>query len=499
MSPADSLTLYLVSVAGIYKTTNGGNTWSQIDFPCGQGLTGMIINPVNPDILIAGWLEGSGCSSAGLYISDDGGTTWELLLASPVYRPADRGLSVDNTGEFIYSIHATPEGRKIYTSSNGGQAWSEQALNCAVIAVHPEDGKEALCGTGDGEIYLTRDAGIAWEFFADPKIGPIKAIFFFPGDPDKMFAGGNGLAYSTDGGLTWEPRSNGLGSALITLKIHPDTHAFFVHQMTDSQGQGNYNNIKVYRSNDNGANWQLFQENCMLDFAPQGKLYCWSWDPLASDDDGASWQAVNRPGTWNIYANPYRPEEIYAIASGDGGIAFSSDSAITWETVAENIRENISVFFFAPDQSRIYVISTHPGFLYTSTDGKEWRQCGEVSRWLSPIDSRAVIDPRDGKRIFVATRGTGVSLSKNACASWAEVNTGLDSLFINSLAIDPNNPDTIYSGTDGGAYVSFDFGETWGQVNDGLLGALVIYSIVVDRDSNVYAATPYGIFKLEGK
>jgi photosystem II stability/assembly factor-like uncharacterized protein len=70
---------------------------------------------------------------------------------------------------------------------------------------------------------------------------------------------------------------------------------------------------------------------------------------------------------------------------------------------------------------------------------------------------------------------------------------------VNTLAYDPNDPETIYAGTDGGAYVSFDAGATWGQVNEGLLGATVVYSIVVDKDSNVYAATPYGIFKLEGK
>jgi hypothetical protein len=70
---------------------------------------------------------------------------------------------------------------------------------------------------------------------------------------------------------------------------------------------------------------------------------------------------------------------------------------------------------------------------------------------------------------------------------------------MNSIAFDPNKPDTIYAGTDSGAYVSFDVGQTWGQINDGLLGATVVYSIVVDNDSNVYAATPYGIFKLESK
>jgi len=70
---------------------------------------------------------------------------------------------------------------------------------------------------------------------------------------------------------------------------------------------------------------------------------------------------------------------------------------------------------------------------------------------------------------------------------------------MNSIAFDPNNPDTVYTGTDSGAYISYNGGQTWGQVNDGLLGATVVYSIAVDKESNVYAATPYGVFTLEGK
>jgi photosystem II stability/assembly factor-like uncharacterized protein len=73
----------------------------------------------------------------------------------------------------------------------------------------------------------------------------------------------------------------------------------------------------------------------------------------------------------------------------------------------------------------------------------------------------------------------------------------LGNLFVNTIALDPINPGTIYAGTDGGAYISFDNGEHWGAVNEGLLGATVIYSIVVDPENNVFAATPYGVFHLE--
>jgi hypothetical protein len=77
----------------------------------------------------------------------------------------------------------------------------------------------------------------------------------------------------------------------------------------------------------------------------------------------------------------------------------------------------------------------------------------------------------------------------------------LGNWFVNTVAIDPKNPDRIYAGTESGVYISSDSGKNWGSVNQGLLGATVVYSIVVDpKDpSNVYAATPYGVFKLEGK
>ena len=72
-------------------------------------------------------------------------------------------------------------------------------------------------------------------------------------------------------------------------------------------------------------------------------------------------------------------------------------------------------------------------------------------------------------------------------------------LIVNTLAIDPNHPNTIFAGTQAGAFVSFNDGVSWYEINNGLLGATVVYSIAIDQESNVYAATPYGIFKLEGK
>jgi photosystem II stability/assembly factor-like uncharacterized protein len=108
-----------------------------------------------------------------------------------------------------------------------------------------------------------------------------------------------------------------------------------------------------------------------------------------------------------------------------------------------------------------------------------------------------IIIPGAPEVLLLATRGHGVLVSTNGCTSWKSSSTGIENLFVNTLANDPNNANLIYAGTDGGAYISTDGGRTWGPINGGLLGATVVYSIVVDEQSNVYAATPYGIFRLE--
>ena len=106
------------------------------------------------------------------------------------------------------------------------------------------------------------------------------------------------------------------------------------------------------------------------------------------------------------------------------------------------------------------------------------------------------IDPFDGNHVLVVDRGK-LRESHNSCTDTELLASAPTAM--NSIAFDSDNQGVVYAGTDSGAYVSFNGGQTWGEINDGLLGATVVYSIAVDRDSNIYAATPYGIFKLENK
>lgn len=107
------------------------------------------------------------------------------------------------------------------------------------------------------------------------------------------------------------------------------------------------------------------------------------------------------------------------------------------------------------------------------------------------------IDPFDGDHVFVIDKGK-LRESHDGCDTIMTFATAPNTR-MNAVVFDLDRADVIYAGTDTGAFVSFDGGNTWNEIDQGLLGATVIYSMVVDEQGGVYAATPYGIFELEGK
>jgi len=206
-------------------------------------------------------------------------------------------------------------------------------------------------------------------------------------------------------------------------------------------------------------------------------------------------------GCEHVYANPLVPGALIASCSGTNPNTFyySTDFGNTWQTSSGDSERMsiVQLFFGGSNGQRVYAIA---GPDYHSDDGgKSWQPCGNLGEASSASDSRLIIDPQNSDRILRTSQGAGVMISTDGCLTWTQSNEGLGSLIVNTLARDPKNVNTIYAGTDGGAYVSFNGGQSWGQINDGLLGATVVYSIVVDPQSNVYAATPYGIFKMEKK
>ncbi len=91
--------------------------------------------------------------------------------------------------------------------------------------------------------------------------------------------------------------------------------------------------------------------------------------------------------------------------------------------------------------------------VFKSTDGgATWTAVNS-----GPTVSTVAVDPQNPRTVYAGVGGRGVFKTTDGATSWSAVNSGLTTLSVNSLAIDSQNPSTIYAGTGGGLFaITFD-------------------------------------------
>jgi len=506
MDPNDAQHLYYTQSDQVYETHDGGENWEIVHSgeTCPNRIVGLVVSPKNGDTLVTSnlWINPGDCES-GIYRSADGGKTWAAVVIFDDTK-AWLDFALDRSGSgmlYAYSRYGQGDSVGLYRSLDIGETWQQlpAAGNwlCRAFALSPLNGLTAFCNDS-----FTLNGGDSWQVLPALNVGSESAIAVSPHSEQTIFIGGTGLWISSDGGNSSVERSNGLGALRLELYLDPtQPGALFVED----------SNCITFESLDGGRAWEsFFAPDCHNRFAKSsdGSMVYWTGDQYLyrSTDGGKTTTSmpmplkIDRPET--LIAHPVISGRIYALYFRETGSPYlfvSDDSGTTWRSTSgmESIGDGRLIFDHEQGR-RVYAVGDSE--IFRSDDaGETWITCAEIRSWPAQATSRLVVDPRNPDHLALATRGGGVLLSQDGCSTWAQSNIGLSSLFVNSIAIDLNDPDILYAGTDGGAYISFDGGQTWGQVNDGLLGATVVYSIAVDKDSNVYAATPYGIFKLEKK
>jgi len=482
--------LYYTHGFGLFETVDGGETWRRTTAAtCPEYHQNLLLHPLDGQILFLQGVDvGTGCQD-GVYASRDGGRSWELSLGT---EPHDGwvALAIDDVdGSRLY---ASDRGQ-LYGSQDGGASW-RVVLNhpCDVVAFGPGASQVAYCAFG-GRVQETRDGGATWRLLQN---ADVTAIAVSPTDPQSIWAGGSGLLYSGDGGTSWSERSSGLGAGHVELRIDP-VDASVLYLETSAGG--------LYRSTDEGQRWELIGDQGRqqsFDLSP-GTLYRAGVEGiLSSSDHGDTWTTIQVPeGSTFVGTNLRRPGALYAVTfqwNAEGPIYVSADNGRTWSEKFGYVPGGFpTVSVGSGAGERVYLVGDAWSMIRSDDAGETWERCADIG-YAAHYGSPLTIDPRDDDLLYLATRVDGVLVSQNGCKSWGSRNDGLGSTFVDSIAIDPANPDTLYAGTESGAYVSFNGGMSWGEINEGLLGATVVYSIVVDPEGAVYAATPYGIFRLEG-
>jgi hypothetical protein len=462
MDPQNSSHLYSRSEEGIYESTDQGKNWRGIYSTkggCPDRIHSWAIHPVDGKALFI--VGGEECEP-GLYLSSDGGNTWRLEEKGGF---CTAGLSVGLDSQGKYFIVETCR------------------LEYSFFLPFPTFDSVYSYWDSDSHLYKEGEQRL---MLGKPGVGFVRVIAISSDDPDMLYAGGEGLAVSKDGGLTWTKLNNGLGSGKLQLDASTgDIPILYVQSGECDEvydpDKGWDRKQSLYISTDLGGDWDFagYTGCSLIKDADGSTLYRLGIiDVPSGDSHGWIWRSTDAGKSWEKI---FTPDKVFTLAADrtQSGMLFASFEGFGDGVLAEYFSEDYGHTWKRMDPA----ISVKPCY-------------GSTLQFIDK-DRPMAIDPFDGNHVFVIDTGTLLE-SHNSCDTTETFTTPPDTS-MNSIAFDPNNSGTIYAGTDAGAYISFDGGQTWEQVNDGLLGATVVYSIAIDKDSNVYAATPYGVFKLEGK
>jgi photosystem II stability/assembly factor-like uncharacterized protein len=211
--------------------------------------------------------------------------------------------------------------------------------------------------------------------------------------------------------------------------------------------------------------------------------------------------AIDPENHQHLLASAYR---FGAYQSYDGGANWTKTSGMPEETVVYSFAfhpENPDIVYAAVRTKTIYNPSPHyPGGVYKSTDGGgHWikRSQGLPDDYVYDI----AIDPNNPNVLYTAMHETGVYKSVDSAGSWSSVNHNIHYRDVRSLAINPDNS-TLYAGMYDGKGVAYSTngGASWSTITSSLNQALYVYKLQLDPHDQVSLNlnTPDGLFRCMG-
>jgi photosystem II stability/assembly factor-like uncharacterized protein len=322
-------------------------------------------------------------------------------------------------------------------------------------------------GATGGGIWKTTDGGSNWEPISDKdfKTGSIGAVAVSESDPNVIYVGageepirgnvshGDGVYKSTDGGATWKNVGLGDSRQIGRIRIHP-TNPDIVYVAAQGHVFGPNEERGIYRSNDGGKTWKrvLFVD------AKTGA------SDLAMDPNNPR---ILYAGFWQVVRHPW---EIVSGGAGSG-LYKSSDGGDTWtkltdkensEGLPDEMLGKVGVAVSAAKPGRVFAMieAKKKGGLYVSDDGgKKWTHVNDEHKirerawyymWVYP-------DPKNANVVYLPNVDMHKSIDGGKSFADMSVPHGDN----HDLWIDPDDPDRMILGNDGGTTITFNGGRTW--------------------------------------
>ncbi len=468
IAPSVSTTLYASfsnsstdAVLGIYKSTDGGDSWTKVTTPSTGGQAeynmALAVDPVDSNVVYYGGQFNYSLGTNEVMRSKDGGTTW-VDMNSLNLHPDTHVLVVAKNNRNI-----------IFTGNDGGIWRCDVATASSVnwttlntelsltqfqsVALHPTDGNLMIGGTQDNGTHIFKGSRI-WDIIDDGDGG---FSLIDQSNPLVMYhtyynQGGSsaqiGPAYSPDGGERWAFR--GCGSCTASIgRINPnDRPKFYAPLALNSAFTTSAGNViyfgtqRLYRTNDKGLLWY----------------------GLGASTDGYGADLTNGGSLTALAVYPKidsaaPPTEIVWTGSTDGVIQVTSNAGA----------------------------GTTATFTNTTKAPLPNRYITDIAADINNPD-RAVVVFSGFNENTAATPGH-VFITSNRGSTWADISGNLPDVPTTSVALDPNNNSRLWAGTDIGVFQTTDGGATWIRMSKGMPKVAVFMLRYHVPTGNLVAAT----------
>lgn len=511
---------------GIYRSTNGGQSWTQVLFVADSvGIIEMEASASNPSVVYAASWDRIRSNSeslvsglnARIWKSVDAGLTWAPLSGGlPLTERSRPGLAVDPTDAdhvFVTFAGAGLSFDGIYETTDGGASWTELpapgldpnfqgnfAWYFGKIAINPFNPQDIwLLG-----VYSLRsqDGGATWDYSNSFDVHADHHDLAFVGPQSFLLASDGGLWRSDDDDNSWVKTENIPTTQFYRVATNPHQPAFYYGGAQDNGTLGGHAGLLESWFSLYGADG--FQPA----FHPSNPdiFYCeWQNGGLVGSTDGFSLQDATEglpPGDRRHWDMPYiiSPHDPEVMFTGTYRLFQSFGHLPSWGLVSEDLTDGL---ILAPRFHVVSALDESPvvqNLLYVgTTDGNVWRGELAAPSWTNVTEglpnryvSSVKGSPSDPDRVFVSHTGykdndftPRIHRSDDRGDTWVAINGDLPNLAVNDLLVLPGYQDMVlFAATDGGVWATLDGGAHWER-----LGVNFPFVPVYDLDRNVAANT----------
>uniref|UniRef100_UPI00404B008C VPS10 domain-containing protein n=1 Tax=Fulvivirga sp. TaxID=1931237 RepID=UPI00404B008C len=515
------------SERGIYKTVDGGKNWKKVHFvDNSSGANNLSMDMNNPRILYAAywdhqrkpWFVRSGGEGSGIYKTTDGGETWKKLTEGlPKALMGKIGVSVSRANSNrVFAVIESEEGG-FYRSDDGGEKWTlmnkERILRTRswyYMHVFADPKNENVVYVLNAPFMKSIDGGKSFTPVGVPH-GDNHDLWINPENPENMINSNDGGAnVSFNGGKSWSTQTNQPTAQFY--RVNADNR--FPYWVYGGQ-QDNTTVATPSRTDGFSIDWQDWiagvggGEAAHVAFNPDDPTFIYSSNitgfideynletgkakgikPYPVFDLGEPSDEMKYRYNWNppVMVSEHNPNVIYY---GSNVLHKSSNRGLKWEDISPNLTRNdttklglmggpitneaaggetyhtLMSIAESPHDANVIYAGADDGFLHITKDGgKNWKQITPAGEGIiNSID----VSPHDPATVYVTVMKYKfndftpyIYKSTNYGDTWSLKTSGIsEKAFARVVREDPSRKNLLYAGTESGIYISFDGGNQW--------------------------------------